>query len=448
MAATPVQNSFGIHTIQVPGSVTLSSAPTAGNWIIAILGVNIDYPNIVIDTTKWKLFDAAGSWRFTEVAAGNFGARCHLFAVYRKVIAGDGAALPAFCTSGTTYWTHAIWEVSGLPSDWETALLFSFAREDQDIKKALPNLPTVAAGSLALTCVACYNGAANPTISGSWTLDFAGNNAANFGNLGAASRQISAAGTQLDGTWTPHEPGGGNPYAGICLVLTTAAPDYRYPRHSFSTQSDNSPTGAGKPTAHLPWDPVVGNLMLAYLFWNSTPDPTINTTDWTILDTLTHSSADFGILLGRYVQSGDTGHIPDLSSTVGTHHGIEIFEVESVSGTFAEDVISVKHGYQDNATPFVTTADTSARTNSLAMIGYGERGSTGNPSVDSAWAMGAGSENNGALGAVHGYCEIFPTAGSSVQATITPGASSLPQGYIQALFGGSLHVGHSFSWVD
>lgn len=435
--ASPVQNSFGIHTIQVPGSVTLSSAPTAGNVIVALLGVNIDYPNLVIDSTKWKQFDGVGSWRFSEVAAGNFGARVHMVAVYRYIVSGDTAALPAFCTSGTTYWTHAIWEVSGLSGDWAADLLFSLGREETDANSLLPTFPAIANGSLALTSVATYNGTVNPSISGSWTLDFAGANASNYGGLGGASRTMNA-GDVIDGQWTSHGLGGANPYSAVCLILTPSAPTRRYPRQHFSTQSDNSPSGAGTPTLHVPWTPVAGNLLVAVLFWNSTPDPTINTTDWSILDTLTHSGANFATVLGRYVQIGDTSPLPNLSSTAGTHHGIEIFEVEGVDGNFTDDVVSIKKGYQDNATPFITTSDTTTQVDALALLAYGERGSTGLPTADSSWGLGTPSENNAALGAVMGWAKFLSNIGDAVQATITPGVSSLQQGYIQILFGGSL----------
>lgn len=220
MACLPVQSTFAIRPNEVPGSITLPGVPTPGNVVIVMFGCNIDEPNLVVDTTKWKSFTGGGGWKCFNTPAGTFGARLYTRGVYRYVQPGDLAALPAICSGGSTYWAYACYEVSGVSGVWNNDLLFAFTREDIDSLIALPILPTIKAGSLALTCIASYNGTSNPTVGGSWTLDYSNNNAVNYGSIASASRQIAAAGTPLDGIWTNVNS---NPYGGLVLVLQPGA---------------------------------------------------------------------------------------------------------------------------------------------------------------------------------------------------------------------------------
>ena len=425
MALAVVQNLFGINTIQVPGSKTLGSTPTVGNLIVAFLGVNITASSLVIDTTKWTMFEAIGKWDETT---------WHMVAVYRYVQGGDTSALPAFCTSGTTYWTHAIYEISGVTGTWATDLLFSCGREDVDIGKALPTFPSVANGSLALTSVACYNGNANPSISGSWTLDNASNNSANFGNLGSASRVISTSGTALDGTWTPNQRGGGNPFAGIVAMFTPSAPPTAYPRHQYTIEPG---TTSHPTTLTVPWTPVIGNLIVIYLLWGdgTVANPTIDPTNWTVFKTLV-ATTDYTIGIYRYVQSGDTATLPNICTAGSALYAPQVLEISGVTGTFGTDHISDKSGFQSNATPFTTTSDTTNAVNQFAVISYGEATSTGTQAViSSPWTNGTAQFNNSAWGTSVLFFQFYPSSGSTVQGTITPQVSTLPQGYIQSIFG-------------
>lgn len=109
-APSVVQVAFGSGD-GVDPTVTLPGAPTAGNWIVAIVSPTngIGTPN----TTDW-----------TEASHAQFQSSvdwCYVY--YRKVQMGDGAALPAFQTGSYANFTTAIaYEISGALSSWASAL--------------------------------------------------------------------------------------------------------------------------------------------------------------------------------------------------------------------------------------------------------------------------------------------------------------------------------------
>jgi len=425
MALAVVQHQSGIHTSQVPGSVTLGTAPTTGNLLVCLLGVNILRTNLHLNTTDWTMFQQVGDPTYGTVGIIMVG-------VYRYVQPGDTAILPAFCTSGTTYWTHCIWEISGVTGNWDDDLLFCGARAEfqnsyDDPQAALTAYP-VLADTLALTGGAAYNGNGNPSITGTWTLDESGNNNANYGSVGGAHRNM-VAGDIIDGAWTLHNVGS-NPYAAMVLAFTTQPPASPYPRNFWMFDSFS----AGHPTTPtVPFTPETGHLLIAILGWDGvSANPTFDS-NWTIFKTQLGASTDYKVGLYRYVQPGDTATLPNICTAGSSVYSLQVLEISGVTGTFSTDVPQVTSGFQQNATPFPIAGGTTSQPNQFAFISYGEFASTSIATISAGWTSVQTFSNNLDYGNDAFWFQYYPTSGSTVSASITPGVLAQPQGFIGLL---------------
>jgi hypothetical protein len=416
MSMLPVQTSLAIHGASVPGSITLGAAPTVGNLLIAFVGCAIGFSSITIGS-GWTLFQYVM----------DVNAQTVMTAMYRYVQAGDTAALPAFWTAGSTYWTHDVYEVPNVSGTWANDFLCAIPMCDSLTTANLPPFPVIANG-LAITSVARYDGSANWSISGSWTLDNTANNAGNYGSAGGASRVISS-GQTIDGAWS----GGGtsSPFGGLMVMLTTSQPSGGvYPRNVFQS------SGSGIPgSVTVPWVPKVGSLLLAYLYWSngSATNPTVNTSKWTDqADATLTTKAQ--LLLYRYVQIGDTSALPALATAGSSNWAVIFVELVGGSGTFGSDHVSDKVGAQANGATLTSTADTTTANNQVGLLSYGNYDGNGLMSTTGFSGYLDSYFNFGNWGSYFVAFKFFPTSGSTVQGTMTPNNSSEPQSYIQSIF--------------
>lgn len=425
-----VQHVGGIHASSIPGTVTLGGAPTAGNLIIELIGCNIASASITINTANWTQFDQA------QEPSGN---TVVMTALYRYVQGGDTATLPAAWTAGGTYWTHQVWEVSGVSGTWNTDFLSSVPWYGAISNTAIPQFPIFASG-MALSGVASYNGNTNPSISGAWTLDDANNNNSNFGSEGGAHRVISSSDT-IDGTWTQ---GSSAPFGGVFVLLTSKQPlGGVYPRHVY-----RKAVGSGFPAGiTVPWVPKVGSLLLAYFDWGdgAQTNPTIvgaNWTDWR--DVTITTKAQLGLY--RYVQGGDTAAIPAIASA-GTGDGwaVTFVELGGASGVFSTDRVSDKSAGQASGATLTTTADTTTAVNQFALLSYGNYSGSALASTTGFTNYAIDEASNALYGSWFVAFKFFPNSGSTVQGVTTPNNSSAAQSYVQSIFNQGTATGRGTS---
>lgn len=412
-----VQFSQGIHLSEIPGHVTLGLAPTPGNLLIAVLGVNENS----YTPDGWTQFDAV---KDDYILSGVFNLVC----LYHYVVGGDTAVLPAFMSAGTTYWTHSVYEVAGVSGTWDTDFVTGIQLPWTSSNAVQPTIKVQSNGSLALSFVASYNASVAPTLSGSWTLDAANVNHTNYGSAGMASRSMNAGDT-IDGTWTQ---GSSTPFGGYMMILGTP-PVFPYVHRICSVEASNGTPGVFT----LPFTPRVGNLLLAFLNWSdgTVASPTIGV-GWTEWESASGGTGKQIIGLRRYVQGGNTATLPAFCSAGSTFNSIEIVEMGGVSGTWASDFISSKSGWQASGATLTTTSDTTTANNQTALCAYCNfDGNT----------LGAQSGFEGFV--VNGYNfanygswtvakKDYASSGSSVQGTMTATAASHGQAYIQAIFQG------------
>lgn len=177
MSLAIVQHKSAIRPQEIPGSITLTSTPTAGNLLIVMLGCNIADASITINTSKWTLVPSS---KFTS------GNTCGMM-LYRYVQGGDTSTLPALWTAGSTYWAYTVWEVSGVSgtfsNDTGNLSMTGHGTGGGTVTSLSPTNMSVAASSIILGGGAMYNGNADPTLSGSWTQDEVGHNNANYGSV-------------------------------------------------------------------------------------------------------------------------------------------------------------------------------------------------------------------------------------------------------------------------
>jgi hypothetical protein len=346
-----VQTSNAIHGAQTPGAVTLGAAPTAGNLLMAYLGVNIADSSLVVDTTKWTIVDKVYQ---NDAISGN---SLTGLLLARYVQGGDTATLPAFCTSGSTYWAHQLWEVSGVSGSLATDLLFAFGLQDSADRSALAAVTMPVAG-MAFTAIVSYNGGSDPSISGSWTTDNTAHNPSNFGSCAGAHRSMSAA-AALDGTWTV---GTSAPQSAIVFALCTAQPTRPWLRHTAISVGSSFP-GA----ITVPWTPLTGSLLIAFLSWGNggTTNPTI-TGNWTdLIDaTVTTKTA---LVLYRYVQGGDTNALPAIASAGSGAWAVTFVEIANPSGTIGTDIVSKKTGGQASGSTLTTSTDSTTASSQFVL---------------------------------------------------------------------------------
>jgi hypothetical protein len=418
-----VQHSGAIHGNSVPGSsssVVLAGAPTVGNLLIAFVGMNIAASSLTINTSKWTVLDKA----FQGSDNGSISQLC----LYRYVQMGDTATLDAFATAGSTYWTHTVYEISGVTGNIDTDLIYSQAiRQTEANGQIIPPVPCPVNGALALLGTASYNGGTNPSVSGAWATDETHNNNANFGSA-SGSHNFLESGNVIDGTITQ---GTSAPYSAILVILAPTQPTKGWVRHFHSVSENASP---GTPV--LPWKMKQGSLIVAFIGWDrgNAVNPTIGGS-WTEYASQVGSTNKQLIALYYYVQVGDTFTLPQLVSSGSTFYSLSIVEIQNVTGTFATDHISDKKGHQASGTTlFNTTADTTTAADELAIEMFVNYNASSHGALPgSGWVTIGDRVDGGVYGIFQLSIQYYPSNGSTVQAGLTP-TSNDHSSYIQSIF--------------
>lgn len=194
MTLAIVQHQSAINGSNIPGSITLSSTPTAGNLIILFLHCNASRSSVTKNTTDWIEFEDSNNGT-TDYGSG----------VYRYVQSGDTTTLPVLWTAGTTYWAYEIYEISGVTGVFANDVPLhnsTFSATNVTALSSPGTLTVTASGSIALVGAGQYDGATNPTIDAAWTRDEFGNNLSNFGSNVSGHQASLAPGTAITATVT------------------------------------------------------------------------------------------------------------------------------------------------------------------------------------------------------------------------------------------------------
>jgi hypothetical protein len=433
MALAIVQSHAAIHGANVPGSssqVTLSGAPTSGNLLICFLGVNIGKSSITVNTADWTPFEAV----FQEGRDTNL----TMMALYRYVEPGDVAALPAMWTAGSTYWTHMVWEISGVTGDWEQDLLFTTGVRFWSANAAYPALPIPTDGCLALTGTASYNGGSNPSYSGSWSLDQAFNNNSNYGSCSGAHRFVDE-GDVLDGAPTQ---GTSQPYGMIYLILCETRPTTIYPRRFYTLSGGSGYHPRDLETYNTPKQ---GNLLVAFMNYGAGDAAGIvEGADWTEFAAIGDGTPGEvqTLAIYRYVEPGDTSVLPELttSGSTGAFSSHVVIELDGVTGVWADDHQGADRKFWQGSgtSAFDTTADTTTGDNQIALLNFANYNASDLSTVSgTGWVyLGANNVRGADYGGWFVAINFFPTGGANVTANIDPGNGNSGSAYIQSLFAG------------
>lgn len=212
---TVVQHKSAINGNTIPGAVTLTTTPTAGNLIVMFLHTNVLASLVTKNTTGWTEFENV------TVSSSQLGS-----GLYRYVQLGDTSTLPALWTAGSTYWAYDVYEISGVSG------VFAADAIGHNQASAIVNvtalsspspLVTTLPNALALLGAGQYNGNADPTLSVGWTRDEFGHNNSNYGSNVGGSQAVAASGTGVSATVTFTT--NSSPADLIVLVLQNTAPE-------------------------------------------------------------------------------------------------------------------------------------------------------------------------------------------------------------------------------
>lgn len=423
MAFAPVQHKSAVLGSAIPGAVTLAGAPTAGNRIVAMIGVNTSESALTINS--------AGGWQLFHKAVKPDESNQAMIGLWRDVGVGESATLPAFCTAGTTYSAYVVWEISGVGPSWDDDVIGVYAVWDQSSATTivLPDMVAPASGILALTAVARYNGSSNPSITSGWTLDESANNSSNFGSV-AGAHQAFADGDAIGGTWTVTTTS--NPGGTILLLLGTTLPTRPFIRRGRAL------SGTSRPDAiKLFGLPKLGSLMLAGVAWGNggSGAPTLNTGNWTNFVTALNGSSPQALGNFRYVAGGDTDVLPQLYSAGSAFFIATVVEVTGVSGVFADDVVSSAAARQALGVAMTTTPANTTDVDQLGIIFASNYDASTFLSVSVGWPIALAALDFSNYGAAAVAAQFYPLAGSAVTGTITETGSSNPAAWIQVIVG-------------
>lgn len=407
----------------------LASTPTVGNLLIAFLCVNAT--SLVVDTTKWTEFGRSTS---TTDQSNSL-----VIAVYRYVQSGDTTTLPSIISSGSSFKGLTVAEISGVTGTWATDAL-AVIHGDQTISGSITAVPfaglhTINSGSLVLMGFAQYNGSTDPAsaISSPWTINEHAANSGSYGAIGLASQNGIAAGVDVSGTWTFPSTSGPAGYVGLLL-------DGGSQSQPVLRQSDLVIYGSTVPGAPptLPMKPVAGNLVVAVLhFSDGSTAATIDTTNWTILDTVLNGSNTPAIVVYRYALSGDTASLPALCITGSSgYHAVTIFEISGMSGTIANDCPLVEGAFNSAASTLATTSQNTTAANAVAVVSGAQFNGNAAVTFDSGLVRRNTRFSNSIYGSGGLASEYVATSGSAVSTNVGF-TSSHQSSYVQMIFQGS-----------
>jgi len=407
-------------------SKSLSGAPTAGNLLVAgiFTGNGTSDATITIDTSKWFFIDRAIGDTDTDMVITLIG---------RYVQIGDTAAMPAFCTAGSTFFAYTVQEIQGVNGTWAND--FQSVRYVQALSATSLTTPTDttrSANCLGLLIHGKYNRSANAGVDAGWTSDVNTNNSGNYGSFGCAHKAVASANTQISATNTFQA--GGDTGGMIQLILNGggAAPTVPYVvrlRHMVNSASGH-PGSIG-----FGGDPLSGHSLLAFIGWQdgTSAAPTLGGS-WTLDDQVLNGSNPILESCYRDV-SGDTRALAALT-TAGTQlWWATVLELGGMTGAYATDKVTSKKHFDTTGATITTTSDTTNHTNQIIITAFTEYNGTTLLSDTGADLDIEQSLNNTKYGA-WGIAETFKaSSGASVSSVWTKSTSALNTGYIQIRLG-------------
>ncbi len=143
----------------------------------------------------------------------------------------------------------------------------------------------------------------------------------------------------------------------------------------------------GSGSLDLDTAPTNGNLIVAQLA--SFSPGTLNSTDWTLLDTVDPASSVRSYLLYRYVGPGESRFLPVLVTSGGLIHSAVGIELSGVSGVIANDIVdmasldaSAAGGAHSQAIAAGVTATADGQ---LALTFFMALNATDAPTMDGTW---------------------------------------------------------------
>lgn len=405
----------GSGSDQVPGQVVFSTAPTAGDLITCGLQNGGDN-TFTINTSNWTQLGDSG------VSSSPGGQ--NTVALYRYAQAGDSATLPAFTSAGSSEWSAACYETSGVAG----SITLDLQTVSGSIYQGGLGPPSVqqitqTANTIAYCFAGTLGGSNTTTAPSGWTADV--NHTGGYGLTVAMSGSFSTSGT-LTSCDAP------NYTSRIEFVIQASVPTHPWVRSNATRWVFNRSSNEQEPVQLAP---IPGDLMISYVdVEGQTPAPTLNTTAWTMFDEALNVVAPHMIGLERYAQNGDTFTLPEyFTDTIVYSRSFENYEIAGVTGNWTSDFQSSKNGYSALSTSITSTTDTTQQPNTLAVSGFG----TNNHAEDSTaptnsanWAFDGVSGGSQGIG----QSRTFASKSSSVTNTVTFGNTG-DLSYVQALIG-------------
>lgn len=168
------------------------------------------------------------------------------------------------------------------------------------------------------------------------------------------------------------------------------------------------------------WTPTPGNLLLIFLHCNlPNHSAVVNTTDWTDLADAVATADQVGMLLGRYVQIGDTSALPVLWTAGTTYWAYEVYEIAGVSGSFSTDIGSQIDivGNTGAVASFSTGTLTTTANGTLALVGAGQYDGTTDPTLSAGWTTDEFGHNASNYGSTISGSMTGVASGTNVSAT-------------------------------
>jgi hypothetical protein len=285
-----------------PGSLTLGSTPTAGNLIIAFIFTDGD-ANAVLDTTKW-----------TDVAHGT-GATRHWQCVRRYVQSGDTTALPAFCSSGSFFYSTMAYEISGVTGTWATDFDQSTAGygiSHPSHTVTTTSMSTAVANELAVIGNGDYNATQHITVSSGWTQDIDQLNFSNYGAWTGVHQSFVSASSTVQTTFTNNDSSYDAGY--IAVLIRPAGSTFSDSVSESSTLADTPDANATMATSE------VESVVVLDGYTASDTDPTSVSEFVTLLDTPT-SNATTAVDVSESVVSLD---VVDANVSEGAHGNVMV----------------------------------------------------------------------------------------------------------------------------
>lgn len=190
MALAVVQHASDIRPNEVPGAITLGSAPTLGDLVVVFMHCNTSIGSVTVNTSGWTVFEDVNN--LTQQLG---------FGLYRYVQPGDTSTLPVLWSAGSTYWAYEVYEISGVTGVFAADIPHhssTFTGPTTPVTSlTLAGIATGSVNALALCGAGQYDGNHTPTLSGGWTVDESGHNVSNYGSQVGGSQTAPSPGTSV-----------------------------------------------------------------------------------------------------------------------------------------------------------------------------------------------------------------------------------------------------------